>query len=84
VGLFVFVCVRSGIYLPPSPEPLAGPEQSLCDAVLLMRRAGVAPENLLTFRQLHRLDAKVLKDTALRHPATVRRALGGILEGTFI
>jgi hypothetical protein len=55
---------------------------ALCDAVLLMRRAGVAPENLLTFGQLHRLDATLLKNTARRYPypATIGRALSGILE----
>jgi len=78
VGRFAFVCVRTRVYLPPSPDQLAGPEQALCDTVLLLRRSGVAPKNLLTFRELHRLDEAVLKDTASRYPATVRRALVGI------
>lgn len=88
VGRFVFVCVISRVYLPPSPDPpaghlagpLAGPEQALCDTVLLMRRGRVAPDNLLTFRRLQRLDPTTLRDTARRYPATVRRELAGILQ----
>jgi hypothetical protein len=73
VGRLEFVCVRSGVYAPPLDRPVAPPSQALCDYVYLSRRQRVRPENLVTFRQLHRLDAAEMATVLPRYPQTVQR-----------
>lgn len=73
VGRLEFVCVRSAVYAPPLDRPMASPSQALCDYVYLSRRQGVRPENLVTFRQLHRLDAAELSAVLVRYPQTVQQ-----------
>lgn len=72
-GRFTFVCVRPPIYAPPAGEPFAPPEQALCDLVYLMRRQGLDPRSLYTFRNLSRLNPATLRETALRYPLPTRR-----------
>jgi hypothetical protein len=73
VGRLEFVCVRSAVYAPPPDRPMASPSQALCDYVYLSRRQAVRPENLVTFRQLHRLDAAELATVLVRYPLTVQQ-----------
>ncbi len=73
LGRMEFVCVRSRVYAPPRDRPMASPTQALCDYVYLSRRQGVRPENLLTFRQLDRLDSDELRTVMARYPLTVQQ-----------
>lgn len=94
VGRFVFICVRSRVYVPPpdvftagtdeARRALAGPEQALCDFVYLCRREGVPAFSEVTFRNLNQLDRKALQVTAERYPDTVRREVRTILERRLI
>ncbi len=72
VGRMEFVCVRSRVYAPSPDRPVASPSQALCDYVYRSRRQGVRPENLVTFRQLHRLDSAELTTVLARYPLTVQ------------
>jgi hypothetical protein len=80
VGRFTFVCVRLPVYAPPGEGTAAGPEQALCDYVFLMRRRGVAPASQVTFRGLHGLDTKTLREQASRYPKSARKTLAEILD----
>lgn len=73
LGRFMFVCVRSRVYAPPSDSNMATPAQALCDFVYLMHREGVAPESLVTFRNLATLATPGLKSVLARYPATVQQ-----------
>lgn len=74
-GQFTFVCVRPPVYAPPPGLPVAPPEQALCDLAHTLRRRGVDPRSLYTFRRLDGLDPEALKSVAARYPATVGRAV---------
>ena len=79
VGCFQFTCVRSRVYRPPPKSVLAPPEQALCDFVFLMRREGVAPEAVVTFRNLSMLRQRPFDDLLQRYPATVQRHVRALL-----
>jgi hypothetical protein len=80
VGRFTFVCVQSPVYAPPSDAVLAGPEQALCDYVFLMCRRGIAPSSQVTFRSLHGLNPKAIRELTSRYPKSVRHPLATILK----
>ena len=82
IGSFVFVCVRSRVYDPPSGGLLAGPEQALCDFVYLCLRDGVAPASQVTFRNLGVLRSGRLLHFAKRYPSTVGREAHRLLTGS--
>ena len=63
----------------PREGVLAAPEQALCDYVFLCRKRGVAAASLVTFRNLERLDSRVLDATLPRYSATVRHEVAQIL-----
>lgn len=84
VGRFRFVCVRSGVYAPPQDSVVASPAQALCDFVFLMRREGVAPESVVTFRNLAALVTPGWDAPLDRYPATVQRHVKRLLQETFI
>ncbi len=73
VGRFFFVCVRGRVYAPPPEGVLASPLQALCDFVYLMRRQGVTPEQVATFRHLPDADSPEAATILQRYPATVQR-----------
>lgn len=75
LGQFAFICVRPPVYFPPGEEPLASPEQALCDLVYIMRRKALDPPSLFTFRGLDHLDAASLSRILTRYPATVSQVL---------
>lgn len=79
VGRLVFVCVRSRVYAPPAGAVMAPPLQALCDFVYLMRRQGIAPESIATFRKLAVLAASDLSPTLARYPNTVQRQVRALL-----
>ena len=81
VGRLVFVCVRSGVYVPESQGLVALPDQALCDYVYLARRQGVRPEALVTFRDLQRIRTPDLPDRLARYPITVQRHVERLLGG---
>jgi hypothetical protein len=73
LGHFLFVCVRSRVYAPPPGSTMATPAQALCDFVYLMHRKGVAPESVVTFRDLTPLATPDLESVLARYPATVQQ-----------
>jgi hypothetical protein len=75
VGRLVFACVRSSVYAPPTDGAMTAPAQALCDYVYLARRDGVAPETLVTFRNLEQLCQPELQSVLTRYPATVQHAV---------
>lgn len=79
LGRMVFICVESESYAMPRDGVLASPEQSLCDYVFLCRKRGVAAASLVAFRNLDRLDSRVLDATLPRYSATVRHEVARIL-----
>jgi hypothetical protein len=84
LGKFVLICVKPGIYAPPSEGCVANPEQALCDFLYLCRRESLRAENLVTFRNLHRLRASLARRILKRYPKTVAeewRRIAGIAFG---
>ena len=80
LGRFVFVCVRSRVYVPPSIGVLASPEQALYDFVYLLRRQGLAIQGQVTFRNLKKLKRVECLRIGAHYPATIQtevRALTG-------
>lgn len=79
VGRIVFVCVLSPIYASPQGIVIASAEQALCDFVYLCRKRGLAAADLVTFRNLDRLDRQVLSVHLDRYPQTVEKEMNRLL-----
>lgn len=79
IGRLVFVCVRSAVYSPVPEVAIASPAQALCDYVYLSRRHGAAPEALVTFRNLERIQADGLAPILARYPVSVRKHVERLL-----
>jgi hypothetical protein len=79
-GSLVFVCVKRPVYSRPKASAMAGPEQSLCDFVYLLRRRGLSADSLVSFRELRRLDITKLEGCLTRYPKTVERELHRLLS----
>jgi hypothetical protein len=79
VGRLVFVCVAASLYAPPDDGAVAPPEQALADFVFVARRRGVAARDLVTFRNLDRLDRERLRVLLPRYPETVQREVARLL-----
>ncbi len=79
LGRFVFVTVRQPIYAPPVDTVIAPGKQALYDFVYLMRRRGVNPRNVVTFRNLNNLRQKP-NGYALRYPTSVKKDVANLLE----
>lgn len=75
VGRIVFLCVTSAIYSYPEENVIVSPEQAICDFVYLCRRRGVRPSDIVTFRNLHRLDPDLIQMRLKNYPATVKHAI---------
>ena len=79
VGRLLFICVRSKVYCPMPHRAIAPAAQALCDYVYLCRRGGVAPEALVTLRNLSRRETPDLADILARYPITVERHVERLL-----
>jgi hypothetical protein len=77
LGTLVFVCVNSRMHAPPPHGSLAPPDQALCDLVHLLRRHGLDPRSLYTFRGLDRL--KIPAAVRARYPRSVQRAVAALV-----
>jgi len=75
LGRIVFVCVTGSAYSHPQGDVVASPEQAICDFVNVCRKRGVFPSDIVTFRNLHRLDSHLLQGRLKRYPGTVRREM---------
>ena len=73
LGRIVFVCFTGSVYSYPPESVIAPPEQALSDFVYLCRRRGIASSNIVTFRNLDRLNLDRLQSHLKRYPATVKR-----------
>ncbi len=82
LGNIVFVCVHRPVYARPDGSSVAGPEQSLCDYVYLMRRQGLSVNSQVSFRNLEKLDMGNLKRHVARYPATVGREIDQLLSAS--
>jgi hypothetical protein len=80
VGEYVFSCVNERIYSFPDTGIMAPPEQALFDYVYLLRRESLHAENLVTFRNLDRLNSESLIKLAPRYPGTVRKQVSEIIK----
>lgn len=79
LGTLVFVCVGDRIHDRPADRGVAPPGQALCDLVYGLRRQGLDPRSMYTFRNLERLT--VLPEVVQRYPGTVQRALAALGAG---
>jgi len=70
-GTIILVCVQGTAYALPDGSAVAGPEQSLCDFVYLLRRRGLLADSLVSFRELQRLDMEEMQRQLSRYPKTV-------------
>ena len=82
LGRIVFVCIAGSVYSYPRGNVIAYPEQAICDFVHLCRRRGVHPSDIVTFRNLHRLDSALLQAQLERYPGTVMREMSKLLQRT--
>ncbi len=73
LGSLVFVCVSPRIHREPEQRGMATAEQALCDLLYLLRRRGLDPRSLYTFRNLDRLS--IPQALLARYPITVQRAV---------
>jgi hypothetical protein len=71
LGKVVFVCVSARIYHAPAKGVLASPEQALCDFLHLVRRRGVNPASVVTFRGLNGISRRQLSTSLKRYPPAV-------------
>ena len=77
-GRVVFVCIAGKVYSPPQNDIIAGPEQALSDFVYSCRKRGVVAADIVTFRNLDRLDAQQLQVCLLRYPKSVVKEVANI------
>jgi len=77
LGALVFVCVSPRIYARPPSGSMAPPEQALFDLIYLLRRRGLDPQSLYTFRGLDRLT--IPAEVHDRYPRSVQRAVDDLV-----
>ena len=80
LGRIVFICVTGSAYSYPQENVIASPEQAVSDFVHLCRKRGVSPSDVVTFRNLHRLDPRLLQGRLKKYPATVKREMERLLQ----
>ena len=80
LGRLVFVCVSPRLHRRPEPGGMAAAEQALCDLFYVLRRRGLDPRSLYTFRNLDRLS--IPPALLARYPLTVQRAVQALLGGS--
>jgi hypothetical protein len=79
-GRLRFLRVPGAVYAKPRQGTLAPAEQALCDFVWLNLRDGLAPQSLVTFRNLHTLNCRRLNHTLRHYPENVRDAVCRIIS----
>lgn len=77
LGTLVFVCVSPRIHDRPQSGGMAAAPQALCDLVTTLRRRGLDPRSLYTFRNLDRL--AIAPAILARYPMTAQRAIHSLL-----
>lgn len=77
LGALVFICVSPRIHARPVDEGIAPPEQALCDLVYMLRRSGLDPRSVYTFRRLERLTIPAAVRS--RYPRSVQRAVEALV-----
>ncbi len=80
LGRIVFVCVAGSIYSYPQENAIVSPEQAMADFVYLCRKRGVCPSNIVTFRNLNRLDLKMLQKYLKKYPTTVKHEMKKLFQ----
>lgn len=80
LGRIVFVCVTDSVYSYPQETIIASPEQAITDFVHLCRKRGVSPSDIVTFRNLQRLDSSLLQNRLKKYPATVKYEMQRLLQ----
>ena len=80
LGRIVFVCVAAPVYKHPEEGIVAPAEQALCDGVYACRKRGVALADIVTFRNLDRLDLGRIEDHLARYPESIRREVDRLLK----
>lgn len=78
LGALVFICVSPRIHAPPARGGMAPPEQALCDLVYVLRRRGLDPRSMYTFRGLDRLTIPPV--VLARYPQSVQRAVDALVS----
>lgn len=77
LGALVFICVSPRIHARPVDEGIAPPEQALYDLVYVLRRSGLDPRSVYTFRRLERLTIPAAVRS--RYPRSVQRAVEALV-----
>ena len=70
-GRLRFIWVPGSVYSKPQEGPLAPAEQALCDFAWLSLRDGIELQSLATFRNLHTLSRRRLKQVLRHYPQNV-------------
>lgn len=78
LGTLVFVCVSPRIHDRPQSGGMAEAPQAVCDLVTSLRRRGLDPRSLYTFRNLAQI--AIPPATLARYPMTVQRTVHLLLE----
>ena len=80
LGKVVFVCVIGSVYSYPGSSLITNPEQALCDFVYDCRRRRLRAVDLVSFRNLDRINISRLKKELQRYPATVGREISDLVD----
>ena len=78
-GRIEFVFIQGPVYHHPGSPIIASPEQALCDFAYRLRRQHIPIRSQVTFRNLARLNRKVVARTLARYPATVATDIRDLL-----
>ena len=79
IGKFEFQCVKEVIFSPPPGGIVCPPEQALCDCVYMMRRRGVNPQSVFSFRNLTLVPYEAAMKILYRYPGTVKMQVKDLL-----
>ncbi len=80
LGRIVFICVTGSMYSYPQENVVVSPEQAISDFVYLCRKRGVCPSDIVTFRNLRRLDSNLLHKYLKKYPATVKHEMRKLFQ----
>jgi len=80
LGRIVFVCVAGSTYSYPQENVIVSPEQAISDFVYLCRKRGVCPSDIVTFRNLRRLNLDLLQKYLKKYPATVKHEIKKLFQ----